>query len=49
MIVIETSSKEGMTSMDQDLKRLYKEKLLTKEIAQSNMNNPELLDKFSIL
>jgi twitching motility protein PilT len=47
--VIETSAKDGMVSMDQDLKRLYKEKLLTKEIAQSNMNNPELLDKFSIL
>jgi twitching motility protein PilT len=47
--VIETSAKDGMVSMDQDLKRLYKEKLLTKEIAQSNMNNPELLDRFSIL
>lgn len=47
--VIETSAKDGMVSMDQDLKRLYKEKLLTKEIAQANMNNPELLDKFKIL
>lgn len=47
--VIETSAKDGMVSMDQDLKRLYKEKFLSKEIAQANMNNPELLDKFSIL
>ena len=45
--VIETSSKEGMMSMDQDLKRLYKEKQITKEVAQSQMDNPELLDKFS--
>ncbi|MCK4540495.1 type IV pilus twitching motility protein PilT [Candidatus Parcubacteria bacterium] len=44
--VIETSSKEGMVSMDQDLQRLYKEKQITKEIAQSQMDNPELLDKF---
>ena len=46
--VIETSSKEGMMSMDQDLKRLYKEKQITKEIAQSQMDNPELLEKFKI-
>ena len=44
--VIETSSKEGMMSMDQDLKRLYKEKQITKEIAQAQMDNPELLEKF---
>ncbi len=44
--VIETSSKEGMISMDQDLQRLYKEKEITKETAQSQMDNPELLDKF---
>ncbi|NIA18366.1 MAG: PilT/PilU family type 4a pilus ATPase [Actinobacteria bacterium] len=43
--VIETSAKEGMTSMDQDLKRLYKEKLISKETAQSQMANPELLGK----
>jgi twitching motility protein PilT len=47
--VIETSSKEGMVSIDQDLKRLYDEKLITKEIAQSQMENPELLEKFKIL
>ena len=44
--VIETNSKEGMVSMDQDLQRLYKEKQITKEIAQAQMDNPELLDKF---
>lgn len=43
--VIETSSREGMTSMDQDLKRLYKEKIITKEAAQSQMVNPELIEK----
>lgn len=47
--VIETSSKEGMVSIDQDLKRLYEEKLITKETAQSQMENPELLEKFKIL
>jgi twitching motility protein PilT len=46
---IETSSKEGMVSLDQDLQRLYKEKMITKEMAQSYMDNPELLDKFKIL
>lgn len=43
--VIETSSKEGMVSLDQDLKRLFKEKAITKETAQSQMVNPELLEK----
>ena len=43
--VIETSSREGMISLDQDLKRLCKEKLITKETAQAYMNNPELIDK----
>jgi twitching motility protein PilT len=47
--VIETSSKEGMISLDQDLQRMFKEKLITKEIAQSHMTNPDLLDKFKIL
>lgn len=44
--VIETCSKEGMMSIDQDLQRLYKAKLITKEVAQSQMDNPELLEKF---
>jgi twitching motility protein PilT len=47
--VIETSAKDGMVSMDQDLKRLYKEKLVNKDVAQAQMVNPELLDKFKIL
>jgi len=47
--VIETSSKDGMVSMDQDLKRLYSLKMITKETAQSQMENPELLEKFRIL
>lgn len=47
--VIETSAKDGMVSLDQDLKRLYKEKLITKETAQSQMVNPELLDKFKLI
>lgn len=47
--VIETSSRQGMMSLDQDLQRLYKEELVTKEIAQSYMENPELLEKFKII
>ncbi|MFH1661680.1 MAG: PilT/PilU family type 4a pilus ATPase [Candidatus Falkowbacteria bacterium] len=47
--VIETSAKEGMTSIDQDLKRLYKDKIISKEMAQLHMANPSLLDKFKIL
>lgn len=47
--VIETSSKEGMISLDHDLKRLYDDKVISKETAQSHMNNPELLEKFRTL
>ncbi|MFH0956119.1 MAG: PilT/PilU family type 4a pilus ATPase [Candidatus Falkowbacteria bacterium] len=47
--VIETSSKEGMVSLDHDLKRLYDAKIIAKEVAQGHMNNPELLEKFRIL
>lgn len=47
--VIETSSREGMVSLDHDLKRLYDEKIIAKETAQSHMNNPESLEKFRIL
>ncbi|PLX22017.1 type IV pili twitching motility protein PilT [Candidatus Parcubacteria bacterium] len=43
--VIETSSKEGMVSIDQDIKRLYKEKLIEKTEAQAYMDNPELIEK----
>lgn len=47
--VLETSSKEGMISLDQDLKRLFEEKVITKEVAQNYMDNPELLDKFKFI
>ncbi|OGF28104.1 type IV pili twitching motility protein PilT [Candidatus Falkowbacteria bacterium RIFOXYB2_FULL_47_14] len=47
--VIETSSKEGMVSIDQDLQRLYKEKQISKETAQAHMISPELLEKFKFL
>lgn len=47
--VIETSSKDGMVSLDHDLKRLYDGKVITKEVAQSHMNNPELLERFRII
>lgn len=43
--VIETNMKEGMISMDQSLKDLYKSDMISKEIAQSQMSNPEMLDK----
>lgn len=43
--VIETNLKEGMISMDQSLKNLYKQGLISKEIAQTQMSNPEMLDK----
>ncbi|MDD4901406.1 MAG: PilT/PilU family type 4a pilus ATPase [Patescibacteria group bacterium] len=47
--VIETSSKDGMVSLDHDLKKLYDEKIISKETAQAHMNNPELLEKFRII
>ena len=47
--VIETSAKEGMTSLDQHLKKLYGEKQISKEVALNYMENPEFLEKFRIL
>jgi twitching motility protein PilT len=47
--VIETNSKDGMVSMDQDIKRLVEEKQVTKETAMAYMDNPELLDKFKFI
>ncbi|MFH1773288.1 MAG: PilT/PilU family type 4a pilus ATPase [Patescibacteria group bacterium] len=47
--VIETSAKEGMISMDYDLEKFYKNKMISKEVAQAQMENPEILDKFKIL
>ena len=47
--VIETSSKDGMVSLDHNLKELYDKKIISKETAQSHMNNPELLERFRII
>jgi twitching motility protein PilT len=47
--VIETNSKDGMVSLDQDIKRLVEEKQITKETALAYMDNPELLDKFKFI
>jgi twitching motility protein PilT len=47
--VLETGSKDGMASLDQDLKRLYDEKLISKDTAQMYMVNPELLEKFKFM
>lgn len=47
--VIETSSKDGMISLDRVLKKMYDDKIISKEAAQAQMNNPELLEKFRIL
>ena len=41
--VIQTSSKLGMTTMDQDIKRLYEAKAISKEAAQHHMLYPEKL------
>lgn len=41
--VIETNSKEGMKSMDQDIKRLHKEGFITEDVALAHMENPEFL------
>lgn len=47
--VIETSSRQGMVSIDQDIKRLYKLKIITKAVAQAQMDNPEFLEKFRLV
>lgn len=41
--VIQTSADEGMFTMDQDLKRLYEEGYITKEVAKSYMVTPTML------
>ncbi|MFA6272289.1 MAG: type IV pilus twitching motility protein PilT [Patescibacteria group bacterium] len=41
--VIQTGVSSGMKTMDQDLKRLYKEGIISEEIAKSYMMNPETL------
>jgi twitching motility protein PilT len=47
--VIQTSIKEGMVSLDQDLQRLYRDKVIAKEEAQAYMDNPETLEKMKII
>ncbi|MEK7558103.1 MAG: PilT/PilU family type 4a pilus ATPase [Patescibacteria group bacterium] len=47
--VIETSAREGMVSLDRNFEKLYKNKIITKEVAQAQMENPEILEKFRIL
>jgi twitching motility protein PilT len=46
--VIETSSREGMCSIDQNLKKMYEDKIIAKEEAQSHMTNPEQLEKLRV-
>lgn len=41
--VIQTSASEGMFTMDQDLKRLYEDGYITKEVAKGYMVTPSLL------
>ena len=43
---LETGFKNGMMTLDQDLKKLYEEELIEKEVAQMYMTNPEMLEKF---
>ena len=42
--VIQTSADEGMFTMDQDLKRLFEEEYIEKEVAKSYMVTPSLLN-----
>lgn len=43
--VIETSSKDGMISLDRNLNHLFNDKIISADIARGYMNNPELLGK----
>ncbi|MDP2684705.1 MAG: type IV pilus twitching motility protein PilT [bacterium] len=42
--VIQTSAEEGMFTMDQDLKRLFEEEYIEKDVAKSYMTTPSLLN-----
>ncbi|XOU94288.1 MAG: type IV pilus twitching motility protein PilT [Candidatus Kerfeldbacteria bacterium] len=42
--VIQTSADEGMFTIDQDLKRLYDEEYIEKEVAQSYMTTPSMIN-----
>jgi twitching motility protein PilT len=46
--VIETSLKDGMESLDRSIQKYYKNNIISKEVAQSQMANPETLEKFKI-
>jgi twitching motility protein PilT len=46
--VIETSLKDGMMSLDKSIQKYYTDDIISKEIAQSQMTNPETLEKFKI-
>ena len=42
--VIQTSANEGMMTMDQDIKRIYQQNIISKETAISNMIDPRSLN-----
>lgn len=46
--VIETSLKDGMESLDRVIQEYYKNNIISKEVAQGQMTNPETLEKFKI-
>lgn len=41
--MIQTSAEDGMFTMDQDIKRLYEERVITEEVAAAHMISPETL------
>lgn len=41
--VMQTSAQDSMTTMDQDFKRLYQERAISRDVAAAYMENPELL------
>ena len=45
--VIETSSRDGMVTLDQDIVRLVKANEVSREVAAMQMLNPEMLKKFT--
>lgn len=42
--VIQTSSEDGMITMDQDLKHLFKSKMIERDVAKAHMLDPQILD-----
>lgn len=38
---IQTSAEDGMFTMDQDIKRLYEERVISQDVAAAHMTNPE--------